>query len=88
MLQSKHINEMTDHPLKAFFSIFAGLVAGSHSLLNSHPFQFISAVNYQAIMDLGIACGKAFLVGGAAWTGQTVAIYVRRKFLKWWKERK
>lgn len=79
---------MTEHPLKAFFSIFAGLVAGSHSLLSSHPMQLITAMNYQAVIDLSIACGKAFLVGGAAWTGQTVAVYVRKKILKWWKEKK
>jgi hypothetical protein len=78
---------MTDHPMKAIFSIFAGLIAGSHSLLNSHPMQFMSAMNYQAILDLSIACAKAFMVGGAAWVGQTTAGYFRRKFLKWWRER-
>lgn len=88
MNYSKQIHEMTDHPLKAFFSIFAGLVAGSHSLLTSHPMHFISAMNYQAMIDLGIACFKAFLVGGAAWSGQTVAGYLRKKFISWWKERK
>ena len=79
---------MTDHPLKAIFSIFAGLIAGSHSLLNSHPMQFISAMNYQAVLDLGIACFKACLIGGAAWFGQTGAGYIRKKVAKWWKNRK
>jgi hypothetical protein len=79
---------MNDHPIKAFFSIIAGLIAGSHSLLTSHPFQFISAVNYQAVIDLSIACFKAFLVGGAAWTGQTVAGYVRKKVIRWWRGRR
>lgn len=87
-MYNKQINQMTDHPLKTFFSIFAGLIAGSHSLLTMHPIQLISAINYQAGIDLAIACGKAFMVGGAAWVGQTSAGYVRKKILKWWRNRK
>lgn len=87
MTVSKHISEMGEHPLKIFLSVIAGLIAGSHSLLHSST-TFIWTVNWQAGMDLGIACGKAFLVGGSAWAGQTVSVYWRKKILRWWRERK
>lgn len=79
---------MEDHPVKVFIATLAGLAVGSHSLLTSHPFESITQLSVQAWIDLGVACSKAFVVGGAAYFGQTGAGYCRKKIILWWKIRK
>lgn len=87
-MYNSHQNRMTDHPLKVFFSTMVGLIVGSHSLLNSHPFANIAAFNWSAIGDLLIAIVKAVLVGGASYFGATAAAHYKRKFFHWSDNRK
>jgi hypothetical protein len=87
-MYNPQLNKMSDHPVKVFMSVLTGLAVGSHSLLSTHPKMSITALSLQASIDLAIACGKAFLVGGAAYIGQTVAGHYRKKIVQWWKHRK
>lgn len=87
MTYNKQIRAMDEHPVKTFLSVIAGLIAGSHSLLNSSV-SFLCSINPKAIIDLSVACGKAFMVGGSAWLGQTALIYFRKSVIRWWKNRK
>lgn len=73
---------METHPLKTFVSIMAGLIGGTSDLVNKTL--SISNLSMEAALDLFIACGKAALIGGAAWAGQTIAIYFRKKILLAW----
>lgn len=78
---------MVEHPLKTAVTIFCGLGAGLHSLISSHHFFLDYPFDSDASVALAIAIGKAFLIGAAAWSGQTVAIWVREKIIHWWKNR-
>lgn len=70
---------MEDHPAKPIISMMTGLLAGIHSLLQAPPDQMLT---------LGIACIKAFIIGGCAWYGQTVASWTKKKATKIWQKNK
>jgi hypothetical protein len=85
------IHEMQEHPLKTFISIFSGMVAGSVDLLNQTvniKGLSITSLSIEAVFALVISCGKAALIGGSAWAGQTLAVYTRKKILAAWKNYK
>lgn len=65
---------MNEHPAKAIFSCFAGMIVGFHTLLAA-PDQ---------LMTLAVACAKAVAVGGSAWFGQTAAQWLKKKVMEKW----
>ena len=82
---------MTEHPLKTFISIIAGMIGGSIDLLNqalSIKGLSVTSMSVEATLALLVACGKAGAIGGSAWLGQTLAIYTRKKILAAYKNYK
>lgn len=83
-MKTLNIISMQEHPVKAIIASFIGLFAGAHTLLDAPVVQ----THIQELMTFGVACAKAFTIGGFAWAGQTAMAWTRRKIIKVWRNRK
>ena len=79
MHKTIHYIQMHEHPVKAVIATIFGTFFGGQVLLSSPP------AYGSSLLILIEALFKAFMVGGAAWFGQTIAQWCKKKIVSWYK---